>query len=136
MLFKVAVTLMECCDFHSVASSYATSQRTTLGRYDFNTTSKVERFVQRLPEGWLPDSNVIVIDTARIKDDWSKNLSTVKQLIIFDRPVKQLIIFDKIMNRLCPENLWNKFQRRSHYSNYNILGFVRIFKFQSITRAF
>ena len=23
------------------------------------------------------------------------------------------------MNRLCPENLWNKFQKRSHYSNYN-----------------
>ena len=61
------------------------------------------------------DKAISIIDTARIKDDWSKNLSTVKQLIMFDRSVMTY----KITNRLCPENLWNKFQRRSHYSNYN-----------------
>ena len=61
------------------------------------------------------DRAISIIDTARIKDDWSKNLSTVKKLIMFDRSV----MTHKIMNRLCPENFWNKFQRRSHYSNYN-----------------
>ena len=61
------------------------------------------------------DRAISIIDTARIKDDWSKNLSTVKQLIMYDRSVMTY----KIMNRLCPENLWNNFQRRSHYSNYN-----------------
>ena len=57
---------------------------------------------------------ISIIDTARIKDDWPKNFLQVKQLITFDRSVMTY----KIMNRLCPENLWNKFQRRSHHSNY------------------
>ena len=61
------------------------------------------------------DRAISIIDTARIKDDWAKNFLQVKQLITFDRSVMTY----KIMNRLCPENLWNKFQRRSHYSNYN-----------------
>ena len=61
------------------------------------------------------DRAISIIDTARIKDDWSKNFLQVKQLITFDRSV----ITYKILNRLCPENLWNKFQRRFHYSNYN-----------------
>ena len=63
----------------------------------------------------LQDRAISIIDTARIKDDWSKNFLQVKQLITFDRSVMTY----KIMNRLCSENLWNKFQRRSHYSNYN-----------------
>ena len=52
------------------------------------------------------DRAISINDIARIKDDWSKNLSTVKQLIMFDRSVMTY----KIMNRLCPQNLWNKFQ--------------------------
>ena len=39
----------------------------------------------------------------------------IQQLVTFDRSVMTY----KITNRLCPENLWNKFQRRSHYSRYN-----------------
>ena len=61
------------------------------------------------------DRAISIIDTARIKEDWSKNLLPVKQLITFDRSVMTY----KIMNRLCPENLWNKFKKRSHFSNYN-----------------
>ena len=66
---------------------------------------------------WLQrfqDRSISIIDTTRIKDDW-KNFLQVKQLITFDRSVMTY----KIMNRLCPENLWSKFQRRSHCSNYN-----------------
>ena len=37
------------------------------------------------------------------------------RLITFDRSVMTY----KIMTGLCPENLWKKFQRRSHYSYYN-----------------
>ena len=76
------------------------------------------------------DRAISIIDTARIKEDWSNNFVQVKQLITFDRSVMTY----KIMNRLCPENLWNKFQRRSHYSNYNCENqdFVRTFKSQSI----
>ena len=59
------------------------------------------------------DRALSIIDTALIKDDWSKNFLQVKQLISFDRSVMTY----EIMKRLCPENHWNKFQRRSHYSN-------------------
>ena len=61
------------------------------------------------------DRSISIIDAARIKDDWSKNFLQIKQLITFDRSVMTY----NIMNRLCPENLWNQFQRRSYYSNYN-----------------
>ena len=67
------------------------------------------------PLHYFQERAISIIDTARIKDDWSKNFLQVKQLITFDRSVMTY----KIMNRLRPENLWNKFQRRSHYSNYN-----------------
>ena len=63
----------------------------------------------------LQDRAIFIIETARIKDKWSNNLLSAEQLVMFDRAVMAY----KIMNRLCPENLWNKFQRRSHYSNYN-----------------
>ena len=53
------------------------------------------------------DRAISIIDTARIKDDLSKSLSTVKQLIIFDRSVMTY----KIMNRLRPENLWKKISK-------------------------
>jgi hypothetical protein len=58
---------------------------------------------------------ISMIDTSKIKDDWSNNFLHVEQLISFDRAVMAY----KIMNRLCPENLWNKFQQRSQYSSYN-----------------
>ena len=74
------------------------------------SNSKMESSLQR-----FQDRAISIIGTARIKDDWSKNFLQVKQLITFDRSVMTY----KIMNRLCPENLWNEFQRRSHYSNYN-----------------
>ena len=63
----------------------------------------------------LQDRAIFIIETARIKDKWSNNLLSAEQLVMFDRAFMAY----KIMNRLCPENLWNKFQRRSHYSNYS-----------------
>ena len=37
---------------------------------------------------------------------------SVEQLISFDRAV----MVYKIINKLCPENLWSKFNLRFHYS--------------------
>ena len=59
--------------------------------------------------------SISIIDTARKKDGWLRNFLRVDQFITFDRSVMTY----KIMNRLCPESLRNKFQWRSHYSNYN-----------------
>ena len=41
--------------------------------------------------------------TSRIKDEWSHNFLRTEKLVMFDRAVMAY----KIMNRLCPENLWN-----------------------------
>ena len=63
----------------------------------------------------LQDRAISIIETSRIKDEWSHNFLRTEQLVMFDRAVMAY----KIMNRLCPENLWNKFQQRSQYSSYN-----------------
>ena len=63
----------------------------------------------------LQDRAISIMETSRIKDEWSHNFLRTEQLVMFDRAVMAY----KIMNRLCPENLWNKFQRRSKYSTYN-----------------
>ena len=63
----------------------------------------------------LQDGAISIIETSRIKDEWSHNFLRSEQFVMFDRAVMAY----KIMNRLCPENLWNKFQRRSEYSSYN-----------------
>ena len=55
----------------------------------------------------LQDRAISIIETSRIKDDWSHNFLRTEQLVMFDRAVMAY----KIMNRLCPENLWNKFPR-------------------------
>ena len=63
----------------------------------------------------LQDRAISIIETFWIKDDWSHNFLCIERLVMFDRAV----MVYKIMNRLCPENLWNKLQRRSAYSSYN-----------------
>ena len=63
----------------------------------------------------LRDRAISISETSRIKDEWSHNFLRTEQLVMFDCAVMAY----KIMNRLCPENFWNKFQRRSQYSSYN-----------------
>ena len=55
-----------------------------------------------------------IIENARIKDEWSSNWLSVENLIRFDRSVMAY----KILNKLSPESLWDKYQYRSAYSNY------------------
>ena len=45
---------------------------------------------------------------------WSHNWLTVEQLIKFDRPVMTY----KIINRPCPESLWDKYHQRTQLSNH------------------
>ena len=61
------------------------------------------------------DRAVFIFHTSRIKDNWTPKFLSVKQLITFDRAV----MVYKIFNKLCPGNLWNKFNLRSHHSRYN-----------------
>ena len=57
----------------------------------------------------LPDRARTLIEGARIKDDWSYNWLNVEQLIKFDRSAMAY----KIINRTCPESLWDKFPQIS-----------------------
>ena len=63
----------------------------------------------------LQDRARTIIERARIKDAWSYNWLNVEQLIKFDRSTMTY----KIMNRMCPESLWDKFPQISLHSNYN-----------------
>ena len=56
-----------------------------------------------------------MIHTSRIKDNCTPKFLAVEQPITFDHSV---MVYE-ILNKLCPENLWNKYHLRSHYSRYN-----------------
>ena len=73
------------------------------------SSTKLE-FLQR-----LQDRAVSMVHTSRIKDNWTPKFLSVKQLITF----YSAVMVYKIFNKLCPENLWNKFNLRSHHSRYN-----------------
>ena len=56
-----------------------------------------------------------IIDRARFQDLWPKKWLSVMNLIRFDR----CVMVYKIVNKHCPESLWNMFQQRCSISNYN-----------------
>ena len=56
----------------------------------------------------------LIIETARVKDNWSFDWLNVSNLISFN----QLVMTYKIINRLSPESLWDKFELRSVHSKY------------------
>ena len=56
----------------------------------------------------------LIIETARVKDNWSCDWLNVSNLILFDK----LVMTYKIINKLSPESLWDKFELRSVHSKY------------------
>ena len=62
----------------------------------------------------LHDRAHSIIENACIRDEWSANWLSVENLIRFDGSVMAY----KILNKLSPESLWNKYQYRSAYLNY------------------
>ena len=63
----------------------------------------------------LQDRAYSILTNARIKDSWSASWLNVENLFRYDRNV----MIYKIMNRSCPENLWDEYQLRSFNSTYN-----------------
>ncbi len=55
-----------------------------------------------------------LIQNAKVKDNWNNSWLNISNLIHYDRAV----MVYKIMNRICPEGLWNKYQPRSLHSTY------------------
>ena len=58
---------------------------------------------------------VSMIHTSRIEDNWTPKFLAVEQFIALNR----CVMVYKIFSKLYPENLWNKYHLRSHYSIYN-----------------
>ena len=56
----------------------------------------------------------LIIESARVKDNWSCDWLNVSNLISFDR----LVMTYKVLNKLSPESLWDKFELRSVHSKY------------------
>ena len=56
-----------------------------------------------------------IIENAKLKDLWSSSWLNVENIIRYDRNVMTY----KIINRLCSENLFDKFLLRSCFSSYN-----------------
>ena len=63
----------------------------------------------------LQNRALSIIERARFKDPWPKKWLSVVNLVRFDR----CVMVYKILNKQCPESLWNMFQRRCSISNYN-----------------
>ena len=63
----------------------------------------------------LQNRALSIIERARFKDPWPKKWLSVMNLIRFDR----CVMVYKIVNKQCPESLWNMFQQRRSISNYN-----------------
>ena len=63
----------------------------------------------------LQNRALSIIDRTRFQDLWPKKWLSVMNLIRFDR----CVMVYKIVNKQCPESLWNMFQQRCSISNYN-----------------
>ena len=62
----------------------------------------------------LQNKAQLIIESVRVKDNWSCDWLKVSDLISFD----QLVLMYKIMNTLSPKRLWNKFELSSVHSKY------------------
>ena len=63
----------------------------------------------------LQNRAISIIERAKIKDHWQNNLLNVETLIRFDRSV----MVYKVVNKLCPESLWDMYEQRCNLSSYN-----------------
>ena len=63
----------------------------------------------------LQNRALSIIERARFKDPWPKKWLSVVNFVRFDR----FVMVYKIVNKQCPESLWNMFQQRCTISNYN-----------------
>ena len=63
-----------------------------------------------------------LIESARVKDNWSCGWLNVNNLISPDQPVMTY----KIMNKLSLENLWDKFELRSVHSKYETRNYCNL----------
>ena len=63
----------------------------------------------------LQNRALSIKERARFKDPWPRKWLSVVNLVRFDR----CFMVYKIVNKQCPESLWNMFQQRCAIANYN-----------------
>ena len=97
---------LPCCVYYGLVEGHLRYRDVVLGSLN---TSKIIA-LQR-----LQNRTCCIIENAKIKDNWSRSWLNVENIIRYDRN----ILTHKIMNKLCPENFFNKFLPRSSVSKYN-----------------
>ena len=93
--------------YHALRWLKVTSDRGMLSGGSLPNT-KLQTF-QRLQERAFK-----IIKNAKRKDPWNSDWLSVDQIISFDRS----IMTHKIVNKQCPESLWNKYNQRIEISSY------------------
>ena len=95
-----------CCVYYALVESHL-----RYGDVIWGSLSKTKiTALQRLQNRACP-----IITNAKIKDNWSCSWMSVENIIRYDRSIMTY----KIMNKLCPENLFDKYSPRSTISSYN-----------------
>ncbi len=94
-----------CCVFYSIIESHLRYANVIWGSLWNTKIETLQRLYNRAHT---------IIENARLKDDWSNSWLGIEDLIKFDRSIMAY----KIINKLSPQNLWDKFRQRSTISNY------------------
>ena len=98
---------MQLCDlYHALFESHLHYGNVVWGSISSSKLHALQRFQDRA---------LSIIERSRFKDPWPKKWLSFENHIRFDRSV----MVYKIVNKLCPESLWNMFQQRCSISNYN-----------------
>ena len=102
---KDVLPLSKLCDvYHTLFESHLRYGNVVWGNISSSELHALQCFQDRA---------LSIIERARFKDPWPKKWLSVENLIPFDRSV----MVYKILNKLCPESLWNMFQQRCSISN-------------------
>ena len=99
-----------CCVYYAIVESHLRYADVIWERLPARKIETLQRLQNRAQ---------LIIETARVKGNWSCDWLNVSNLISFDR----LVMMYKIINKLSPESLWDKFELRSVHSKYETRNF-------------
>ena len=109
--FKDVLPQSKLCDvYHALFESHIRYGNVVWGSISSSELQALQRLQNRA---------LSIIERARFKDPWPKKWLSVVNLVRFDR----CVMVYKILNKQCPESLWNMFQQRCSISNYDMRNY-------------
>ena len=94
-----------CCVYYAIVESHLRYTDVIWGSLPARKIETLQRWQNRAQ---------LIIEIARVKDNWSYDWLNVSNLISFDR----LVMTYKIISKLSPQILWDKFELRSVHLKY------------------